>query len=372
MLGSLKLQGPATRRRKYPEPAHRYRTDFQRDRDRIIHARAFRRLEGKTQVFAPRLSDHFRNRLTHTIEVSQIARTVAVALQLDDEFTETLALAHDLGHPPFGHAGEHELDERMRRFGAGFEHNLHSLRIVDWLERRYARFEGLNLTFEVREGIVKHSREVLPNAPGELAEFLPGVRPPLEAQLLDLADEIAYNTADFDDGFNAGLLRIEDVCHEVPLVAALVERAEMQFPGASDATRFSEMLRALIDTLVGGLIEGTVERARKSGVQCVEEVRQLDYRLAAFTAETAEAARQLKSLLTRSVILSPGLVEERKAAASRVGELFDLLVREPKRLPLDDREELERHPVHRVVCDFIAGMTDAYFVKMADRLQRAD
>ncbi len=368
MLGFLKLQEQATRGRKYPEPAHPYRTDFQRDRDRIVHARAFRRLEGKTQVFAPGLSDHFRNRLTHTLEVSQIARTVAVALQLDEEFTETLALAHDLGHPPFGHAGERELDECMRRYGSSFEHNLHSLRIVDWLERRYARFEGLNLTFEVREGIVKHSREIPPDAPAELAEFLPGLRPPLEAQLLDLADEVAYNTSDLDDGFDAGLVRLEEASAEVPVIALLAEQAEMQFPGASEATRFREVQRALINLLVGGLIEGTADRARKSGARSVEDVRRLEYRLAAFTEEGAEVNRQLKKFLFRCVYQSPSLVEERKVAATRIGELFELLVREPQRLPPDDREELERRPIHRVVCDFIAGMTDAYFCKMSARL----
>jgi dGTPase len=367
MLGFLKLRREDSRGRRYPEPAHPYRNDFQRDRDRVIHARAFRRLEGKTQVFAPGLSDHFRNRLTHTLEVAQIARTVASALQLDEEFTETLALAHDLGHPPFGHAGERELDECMRRFGCGFEHNLHSLRIVDWLERRYARFEGLNLTFEVREGIVKHSREVLPEDDGELAEFLPGQRPPLEAQLLDLADEVAYNTADLDDGYDAGMVRIDEAAEAVPLLASLAEQADLQFPGASAATRFREILRTLINVLVSGLIEGTLTRARRSGVQSVAEIRQLDYRLASFTEETAAVTSQLKHFLNRCVYQSPGLVEERKAAASRVGELFDLLVRNPERLPPDDREELERRPAHRVVCDYIAGMTDAYFLKVADR-----
>lgn len=368
MLGFLRLRREDSRGRRYPEPAHPYRNDFQRDRDRVIHSRAFRRLEGKTQVFAPGLSDHFRNRLTHSLEVSQIARTVASVLQLDEEFTETLALSHDLGHPPFGHAGERELDLCMRRFGSCFEHNLHSLRIVDVLERRYARFEGLNLTFEVREGIVKHSREVPTNETGDLKEFLPGLRPPLEAQLLDLADEIAYNTSDLDDGYGAGLVNIEEASASVPLVANLAEQAEMQFPGASEATRFREIQRSLINALVGGLIQGTADRARESSVKSVDDIRHLDYRLAAFTSETAEVTRQLKQFLSRSLYLSSGLVSRRKEAAGRVSELFDLLVREPERLPEDDWDRLDRRPVHRVVCDFIAGMTDAYFGKMIDRL----
>src|SRR3954467_4875293 len=204
MLGRLRL-GPANLRgRQFPEPAHPFRNDFQRDRDRIIHSRAFRRLEGKTQVFATGLCDHFRNRLAPSIEVAQVARTVCSALDLNEEYTEALALAHDLGHPPFAHVGEKELDRQMRKFGDSFEHNRHSLRIVDLLEQRYARFDGLNLTFEVREGIIKHSRELQAGDDPALEEFFPGLRPPLEAQLLDIADEIAYNTADLDDAFSIG------------------------------------------------------------------------------------------------------------------------------------------------------------------------
>ena len=200
-LARLRFPVEQSRGRLYPELSHPYRSEFQRDRDRVIHSRAFRRLENKTQVFPAGISDHFRNRLTHTIEVSQIARTVASALGLNEELTEALALAHDIGHPPFAHAGEEELDRQMRRFGDRFDHNLHALRIVETFEHRYARFPGLNLTFEVREGIVKHSHDFDKGENPALDEYLPGLRPPLEAQLIDLADEIAYNTADLDDGF---------------------------------------------------------------------------------------------------------------------------------------------------------------------------
>ncbi len=206
-LSRLRFPAEHSRGRRYPELAHPYRGEFQRDRDRIIHSRAFRRLENKTQVFPPGISDHFRNRLTHTIEVSQIARTVAAALDLNEELTEALSLGHDIGHPPFAHAGEDELDRQMRRFGDRFDHNLHALRIVESFERRYARFPGLNLTFEVREGIVKHSRDFEKGENPLLDEYLPGFRPPLEAQLIDLADEIAYNTADLDDGYSAAPLQ---------------------------------------------------------------------------------------------------------------------------------------------------------------------
>src|SRR5512147_777841 len=205
-LRGLRFPFGQTRGRRYPEPPHPYRNEFQRDRDRVVHARAFRRLEDKTQVFSAGLSDHFRNRLTHTIEVSQISRTVASVLDLDEQLTEALALAHDIGHPPFAHAGEEELDRRMRQFGERFDHNLHALRIVESFEQRYARFPGLNLTFEVREGIVKHSRDFEAGEAPELDAYLPGFKPPLEAQLIDLADEIAYNTADLDDSYSAALI----------------------------------------------------------------------------------------------------------------------------------------------------------------------
>src|SRR5438874_1378903 len=187
--------------RRHPEPAHPYRNDFQRDRDRVIHSRAFRRLEAKTQVFTRRYSDHFRNRLTHTIEVAQISRTIAAQLGLNVDLVEALALVHDIGHPPFGHAGERALDAAMRRHGLFSDHNLHALRIVEDFELRYAAFRGLNLTFEVREGIIKHSRDYAPAQFPELTEYLLDQRPPLEAQLIDLADEIAYSTADLDDGY---------------------------------------------------------------------------------------------------------------------------------------------------------------------------
>src|SRR5438045_3091341 len=200
MLASYALRPEESHGRRRPEPGHPYRNDFQRDRDRVIHSRAFRRLENKTQVFTKRYSDHFRNRLTHTIEVAQISRTIAAELELNIDLVETLALAHDIGHPPFGHAGEHALDACMREQGSFFDHNLHALRIVEYFEQRYAEFRGLNLSFEVREGIIKHSRDYDAAHYPQLAEYLLDKRPPLEAQLIDLTDEIAYLTADLDDG----------------------------------------------------------------------------------------------------------------------------------------------------------------------------
>src|SRR5215510_10849193 len=217
MLAPYALRAEDSRGRRYPEPAHPYRNDFQRDRDRVVHSRAFRRLENKTQVFTRRYSDHFRNRLTHTIEVAQISRTIAAELKLNEDLVEALALVHDVGHPPFGHAGEKTLDSLMRAQGFFFDHNLHALRIVEQFEQRYAAFPGLNLTFEVREGIIKHSHDYDREQHPELAEYLLDHRPPLEAQLIDLADEIAYNTADVDDGLEAGLLSVEQIRAEAPL-----------------------------------------------------------------------------------------------------------------------------------------------------------
>lgn len=322
-------------------------------------------MEGKTQVFAAGLSDHFRNRLTHTIEVSQVARTVALTLQLNEEYTETLALVHDLGHPPFGHVGEKELDRQMQKFGAGFEHNRHALRIVDHLENYYARFEGLNLTFEVREGMIKHSRELPADvADPDLKALYPGKRPPLEAQLLDLADEIAYNTADLDDAFSSGLFSIHEISETVPVFGELSEQIDLQFPGASDRVRFWEVQRQLMNFLIGGLIEGTTAAAEAAGVQTPEDVRNLDQRIARLTDEALIINRQMRTLLIRNVYGNPELIDDRKLAQHRLGLLFEYLVQNPERVSPGYREALKETPVHRVVCDYMAGMTDQYFLKV--------
>jgi dGTPase len=355
------------RGRRYPEPPHPYRTEFQRDRDRIVHARAFRRLEDKTQVFGDRLSDHFRNRLTHTIEVSQIARTVASALGLDEDFTEALALAHDIGHPPFAHAGEEELNRQMRAAGDSFDHNLNALHLVESFEQRYARFPGLNLTFEVREGMVKHSRDFEPGERPEFDEYLPGLRPPLEAQLIDLADEAAYNTADLDDGYSAGLFTMQEIAAAVPHYGERAAEIEQQFPAAPEKVRFQEVLRRLIDLLVSGLIEGTQAAVLASGAGSVEEIRRLP-RLAGMTVHAAETNRALKKFLFEQVYSTPQLLEERRRACAGISALFQFYLRRPEELPEWQRARLGELPLHRVVCDYIAGMTDGFFRRTAARL----
>lgn len=357
MLARLRFETEQSAGRRYPELPHPYRGEFQRDRDRIIHSRAFRRLEDKTQVFPAGLSDHFRNRLTHTIEVAQIARTVASVLGLNTGLTEALALVHDIGHPPYAHAGEEELDRQMRRFGERFDHNHHALRIVERFEHRYPRFPGLNLTFEVREGIVKHSSDLPPGDP-ELSEYLPGTMPPLEAQLIDLCDEIAYNTADLDDAYAAGLIDPAALREQVAAVSRLLDAAEMQFPGASEALRMQEVVRGLVDHLVSGLIEGAIEAC--GGVHSVEDVRQAPVRLARYTEEASAANVQLKRFLRENVYSSEMVVEERRTSTARVAELFDYLLDRPEAMPRDYLENTADLPRHRVVCDYIAGMTDGY------------
>jgi dGTPase len=358
---TLRFPVVRSRGRRYPEPAHPYRNDFQRDRDRIVHARAFRRLEDKTQVFTAGLSDHFRNRLTHTIEVAQIARTAAGVLGLDEDLTEALALAHDIGHPPFAHSGEEELDRQMRRYGERFDHNLHALRIVESFEQRYARFPGLNLTFEVREGMVKHSRDFERGEIPQFDEYLAGLRPPLEAQLIDFADEIAYNTADLDDAFSARFFSLEEAAASVPAFGAILADIEHQFPGAPERIRFNETLRRLIDLLVTGLIEGTRKAAGEAGLTSVDEVRAHPVRLARLQEPASETSAALKQFLRQSVYFSPLLAQERDRSAAMIAELFGHFVRRPERLPESYREGTSGQPIHRVVCDYIAGMTDGFF-----------
>jgi dGTPase len=333
----------------------------------VVHSRSFRRLENKTQVFTPGISDHFRNRLTHTIEVSQIARTVAGVLGLDEDLTEALSLAHDIGHPPFAHAGEAELNRLMSLYDEHFEHNVHGLRIVEGFENPYAMFPGLNLTFEVREGIVKHSRDFEPGEIPGLDEYLPGLKPPLEAQLIDLCDEIAYNTSDFDDGYYAGLIHLEEACQAVEKVRELDEVLEQQYPGASERVRMHEIVRGLINWLVSGLIEGTVAAAK--GLSDVEDVRRNGARVACFSPETGAGSQQLKDFLRQKVYQSERLVEERQKSAHLIESLFEFFMEHPNRLPVNYLDESAGEPLHRAVCDYIAGMTDGFLVRTCEQMK---
>src|ERR1700734_4067276 len=309
MLASYAMDVRRTRGRRFPEPQHPYRNDYARDRARVIHSRAFRRLEAKTQVFTTRYSDHFRNRLTHTIEVAQVARTVSGALGLNTDLTEALALVHDIGHPPFGHAGEKQLDLRMREHGDHFDHNLHALRIVEQFEQRYLDFPGLNLTFEVREGIVKHSGNYSAAEFPALAEYLLEQQPPLEAQLIDLVDEIAYNTADLDDGFEARLVDLDLLRAEVPIFDDAYSEIDRRYPAGKEKLKFNEALKQVLDKLATDLIENTRQQINEAGLKSVEDVRHHPKRLVTFSPEAPKQNGALKPFLFSRLYSEPAIAE---------------------------------------------------------------
>ena len=362
-----------SRGRRWPEPRHRYRNDYARDRDRVIHSRAFRRLEAKTQVFTTRYSDHFRNRLTHTIEVAQVARTVAGALDLNTDLAEALALVHDIGHPPFGHAGERRLNELLKPFGDRFDHNLHALRIVEQFERRYLDFPGLNLTFEVREGIIKHSADYSAhtNAPAafpELAEYDLDLRPPLEAQLMDSVDEVAYNAADLDDGFEARLLDLEMLRGELPPFAEIYDEVDRAHPLGATKLKINETIKRILDRLATDLIENTRAVVLASGAKDVEDIRRIEKRLAGFSPAAAALDKSLKKFLHRRLYDNPAIVEERERSVEALEQLFHHYMRHPEAMPGQYSEQAEREPLHRVVCDYIAGMTDHYLLRQHQTL----
>jgi dGTPase len=354
-----------SRGRRYPDTPHRYRSEYARDRDRVVHARAFRRLEAKTQVFTTRFSDHFRNRLTHTLEVSQIARTVATALGLNSELVEALALVHDIGHPPFGHAGERKLNELMKRHGGRFNHNLHALRIVEQFEQRYPDHPGLNLTFEVREGIVKHSRDYVGKEAEwpELAEYSLELRPPLEAQLIDGVDEIAYNTADLDDAREAELLELEVLSRDVPIFGEAYERVNAKYPAVIEKLKFNDALKSVLDQLVTDLIETTSARVREAGVKTVDDVRRYSKRIARFSPELAQRNAELKRFLFANIYDRPIITEDRDRSVQCLAELFEYYLSSPESMPAAHEEKAELEPRHLVVCDYIAGMTDQFLLR---------
>jgi dGTPase len=352
-----------SRGRRYPEPTHPYRSAYVRDRDRIVHARAFRRLEAKTQVFTMRFSDHFRNRLTHTIEVAQIARTVATALGLNSALAEALALVHDIGHPPFGHAGEKKLNELMRARGAGFDHNLHALRIVEHFEQRYLDFPGLNLTFEVREGIIKHSRDYRSEDVPDLAGYLLNLRPPLEAQLIDCVDEIAYDTADLDDALEAGLLDLPALCNQVPFLVRAYAAVDQVHPAAREKLKFNEALKQVLNFLVTDLIESTQARVRQAGVCTTEDIRSSATRLAGFSADASRLSAAMKSFLIANVYSNPAITEDRDRSVASLERLFNLYDSQLGTMPPAYEEAATQSPRVILVCDYIAGMTDQFLLR---------
>jgi dGTPase len=357
------MQAAASRGRRFSESPHPYRSEYARDRDRIVHSRAFRRLEAKTQVFTTRFSDHFRNRLTHTLEVAQIARTVAAALGLNTDLVETLALAHDIGHPPFGHSGEQKLNELMQRYGGRFNHNLHALRIVEQFEHRYLDFNGLNLTFEVREGIVKHSHDYTPAEAPELSAYLLDLRPPLESQLIDWVDEIAYNTADLDDALEANLLDLDLLCREVSFFGEIYLQVEAAHPRARMQLKFNDALRQVVDLLVSDLITNTERLVEQAGVRSVEDIRLAPQRLGRFSdAGRAQNAR-LKQFLFSHIYSHPMITEDCERSIHCLEELFAFYLQQLGSMPDSFEEMTHSNSRHVIVCDYVAGMTDQFLLR---------
>ena len=358
-------QSSQSRGRRHPEPPAAPRSEFQRDRDRIIHSTAFRRLEYKTQVFVNHEGDLFRTRLTHSLEVAQIGRTLARVLDLDEDLIETIALAHDLGHTPFGHTGQDALNECMQDHG-GFEHNLQSLRVVDELEQKYAEFDGLNLTFESREGILKHCAKKNAEKLGDVGErFLLGRQPSLEAQIANLADEIAYNNHDVDDGLRSGLITLEQL-ESVPLFRQHLDQVRQLYPQLVDRRLVHETVRRMINTLVVDLVQQTRANLAQHQPGSLDELR-LCPPLAAFSPEVKSAQLELKRFLFGNLYRHYRVVRMSEKAKRLIRELFDAFIGNPRLLPPDFELRAERD-LPRAVCDYIAGMTDRYAIREHRRI----
>jgi dGTPase len=353
-LAPYAMKSSASRGRRYPEEEHALRTRYQRDRDRVIHSSSFRRLEYKTQVFVNHEGDNYRTRLTHTLEAAQIGRTVARALGLNEELTECLVLGHDLGHTPFGHSGERVMAELMREHG-GFEHNLQTLRILEVLEVRYPEFPGLNLTWEVREGMIKHRPESDAQAP---PEYAPGEAPTLEAQLVDLVDEIAYNNHDVDDGLTSGMVSPE----QLRTVELFRDAHDAAFDQGvrDDRILRHQVVRRIIDRCTRDLLQNTAEQISKQGVRSVADVRQAGRRLAGYSGRMVPLVAELKDFLFKNLYRHHRVVRMGDKAVRVIRDLFGAYVSEPLQLPPHYHERIEQDGLHRVACDYIAGMTDRF------------
>jgi dGTPase len=347
-----------TRGRQHPEEPPLWRTQYQRDRDRVIHSRAFRRLEYKTQVFLNGAGDHLRTRLTHTIEVAAIARNLASALRLNSDLAETIALAHDLGHSPFGHKGEAVLDRFMRGHG-GFEHNRHSLRIVEELEQKYPRFSGLNLSWEVLEGLAKHHDAL--GAPGTRKKFT-AKNPSLEAQLANLADEITYYSHDLDDGLDAGLLSETDLCRHVRIWAQAARRVKREFGTPPDESRRYFIIRTIIDLQLADVIATSERIIAAAGVASADDVRRCARRLIQYSPKRRELNRELRRYLYKNLYYNPVVHEPHVRARRFLRELFNYYLKHPREIGEHASRRVRREGLHRAVCDYIAGMTDRYLL----------
>jgi dGTPase len=363
-LASVAQKSGESRGRQHCEPSHDYRTEFQRDRARIIHSRAFRRLEYKTQVFLNGTGDHLRTRLTHSIEVASISRTIARALRLNEDLAEAIALAHDLGHAPFGHSGEEMLAECMRDHG-GFDHNRQSVRVIELLETPYPDFSGLNLTFEVREGLRKHERPYkFPTSAGEEYDC-----PSLEAQVADLADEITYYSHDLDDALDFEILTLRRL-EENEVWRHSHREVLARYTGARALELHKLIIRDIIDREVHDLVATSAESIAESGVQSADDVRRQTAPLIRYSDELAEANRALRKFLYQNVYYHPRVAEVNRRACEMLRCVFEAYLADPDRLGEGATRRVEKEGLHRTVCDYIAGMTDRYLMEEYGRMSR--
>ncbi len=356
-LAPYAAKSSATRGREHAEQSHGYRTEYQRDRERIIHSRAFRRLEYKTQVFINHEGDHYRTRLTHTMEVAQIARAISRALRINEDLAESIALAHDLGHTPFGHVGERELNKLLKDYG-GFEHNRQSLRVVEVLEKRYCDFDGLNLTWETREGIIKHSG---PYDRPETYGYHPDEQPSLEAQIIDFADEIAYNNHDLDDGISSGLLDYDEVS-ELAIWNYAAQIYGRPLPESKKSSA-REIIRTIINILVTDLIDTTISNIDRLSISSYLDVKQCSSKPASFSPSITEINTELKKFLKEKLYQHYRVTRMSLKSQKVINELFHIYTEHPDTLPGRHRRDIEKNGIIRTVTDFIAGMTDRFAIE---------
>jgi len=357
ILAPYAMKSGNTKGRKYKENENEYRTVYQRDRDRIIHSTAFRRLEYKTQVFVNHEADYYRTRLTHSIEVAQIARTMARALKLNEDLTEAIALAHDIGHTPFGHSGEEALHNIMVDKG-GFEHNRQGLRVVDYLENNYFTFPGLNLTYEVREGIIKHKTSY-DNPQKSDGEFSDDENPTLEARIVNLADEIAYNNHDLDDGLKGGFITIEQLYENVNMFKEYWDYLKNKYGNNSDELLLKKLIRNLIGKQITDVIEQTDKNIEKMGIGSFDDVRKQSG-IVSFSSEMEEKHKELKEFLYKNLYKHYKVVKMSNRAKRFVKSLFNAYLEDINQLPDQFKSRIKKDGIERAICDYIAGMTDRY------------
>lgn len=370
LLAPYAMRSKDTKGRRYPEAQPKYRSCYQRDRDRVIHSAAFRKLEYKTQVFVNHEGDYYRTRLTHTLEVSQIARSIARVMTLNEDLVESIALSHDIGHPPFGHAGEETLGHLMKDRG-GFDHNLQGLRVVDELEQRYPKFSGLNLTWEVREGINKHT--TMFDKADRLVELEPEFSPTLETQVVDAADEIAYDNHDIDDGLTSGLIDEKQLSRLELWRAARLE-VKKRSSNLPDKIRRYQIIRSLIDQQIKDLLKASEKNIREKDIKKLSDVKKYPEKLISFSGDMKAKRSEFRAFLMKNLYNNFRVIRMSDKARRFITELFNVYLEKPEQLPPSDQGKIKKYGIHRVVCDYIAGMTDRYalneYKKLFDPYER--